>query len=96
MYPFSDPHAPHTAKTEEKVGDNSTGKEAKQDGPSMSNTSRVEVFSSQNPTYPLFDSIVRPRAVSAILEPGDMLFIPPGWWHAMRSEEISFSVSMWF
>ncbi|KAJ7063462.1 hypothetical protein C8F01DRAFT_1209770 [Mycena amicta] len=30
------------------------------------------------------------------LGPGDVLYIPAGWWHAMRAESRSFSVSMWF
>lgn len=76
--------------------------------PSMSNTSRVDIFSSgvnssteeDNDTsrcqFPEFWKHVVPEAMSATLEPGDMLFIPPGWWHAMRAEETSFSVSMWF
>jgi hypothetical protein len=84
--------------------------------PSMSNTSRVDVFdlepSSARPremddehdnqqkkteeSGGGFWKQVVPVALSATLEPGDMLFFPPGWWHAMRSEDVSFSLSMWF
>ncbi|KAI0927989.1 hypothetical protein AcW1_005376 [Taiwanofungus camphoratus] len=68
--------------------------------PSMSNTSRVDVFSPpgdcNRTEWPQFWENVVPRAMAVILEPGDLLFFPPGWWHAMRSEETSFSVSMWF
>lgn len=35
-------------------------------------------------------------AHEAVLRPGDMLFIPPRWWHAVRSLTPSFSVSFWF
>ncbi|KAM0328093.1 hypothetical protein ACHAQA_005496 [Verticillium albo-atrum] len=31
-----------------------------------------------------------------ILEEGDMLYIPIGWWHYVRSLSISFSVSFWW
>ncbi|KAF8313305.1 uncharacterized protein EI90DRAFT_3184243 [Cantharellus anzutake] len=65
----------------------------------LSNTSRVPVFSltsSSREKFPKFFSHVQPQAMSAVLEPGDLLFFPPGWWHAMRSEETSASVSMWF
>ncbi|KAK0210305.1 Clavaminate synthase-like protein [Desarmillaria ectypa] len=65
--------------------------------PSLSNTSRVDVFATQDSRdYPAFWEDVVPGAMSATLQPGDMLFFPPGWWHAMRANETSFSVSMWF
>lgn len=70
--------------------------------PSMSNTSQVDVFRPRTDhehapdAWPLFWQDVVPHATSVTLEPGDLLFFPPGWWHAMRSEETSFSVSMWF
>lgn len=66
--------------------------------PAISNTSRVDVFATQEDShdYPAFWDEVVPAAMSATLQPGDMLFFPPGWWHAMRANETSFSVSMWF
>jgi hypothetical protein len=67
--------------------------------PSMSNTSRVDVFPSEpmcHRNHPDFWENVVPHALCATLEAGDLLFFPPGWWHAMRSEQASFSVSMWF
>jgi hypothetical protein len=64
--------------------------------PSMINTSRVDVFAPVDPDFPEFRDRVIPVATVGALYPGDLLFIPPGWWHAMRSEETSFSVSMWF
>ncbi|GAA5863421.1 hypothetical protein JCM8547_006976 [Rhodosporidiobolus lusitaniae] len=39
---------------------------------------------------------VEPFARQVVLEAGDVLAIPPGWWHAMQSLETSFSVSIWF
>lgn len=63
----------------------------------MSNSSRVDVFSDENAkVFPDFQDQVAPKAIRATLEPGDLLYLPPGWWHAMRSEETSFSMSMWF
>lgn len=68
--------------------------------PSMTNTARVDVFTQDRnadvEAHPMFWREAVPRAMIATLEPGDLLFFPPGWWHAMRSESISFSVSMWF
>lgn len=34
--------------------------------------------------------------VDCILEPGDTLYIPIGWWHYVRGLSISFSVSIWW
>ena len=74
--------------------------------PMLSNSSRIDVFSDaatgsehdcqQRDEYRLFQENVVPHAMSATLEPGDVLFFPPGWWHALKSETTSFSVSMWF
>ncbi|KAH9948094.1 hypothetical protein B0H21DRAFT_735346 [Amylocystis lapponica] len=65
--------------------------------PSMTNTSQVDVFASQRDgAFPAFWEGVVCDAMDATLEAGDLLFFPPGWWHAMRTEETSFSVSMWF
>ena len=65
--------------------------------PSMSNTSQIDVFSEvSEDKYPSFAKRVVPEAMCVTLEAGDLLFFPPAWWHALRSEETSFSVSMWF
>lgn len=34
--------------------------------------------------------------MDCILEPGDTLYIPIGWWHYVRGLSISFSVSIWW
>lgn len=34
--------------------------------------------------------------VDCILEPGDTLYIPIGWWHYVRGLNVSFSVSIWW
>ncbi|KAI1639815.1 hypothetical protein F4809DRAFT_45318 [Biscogniauxia mediterranea] len=34
--------------------------------------------------------------VDCILEPGDLLYIPAGWWHYVRGLSVSFSVSFWW
>ena len=60
----------------------------------MGNTSRLDVFSTDSDSN-FLDQVV-PSSMTATLGPGDMLFFPPGWWHAMRSETTSFSISMWF
>lgn len=34
--------------------------------------------------------------VDCVLEPGDTLYIPIGWWHYVRGLSVSFSVSIWW
>lgn len=53
----------------------------------MHNTSRLDVFG---------EAPLVPSARDALLQPGDLLYLPPRWWHAMRSLTRSFSVSFWF
>jgi len=70
--------------------------------PLMSNTSQVDVFSTSmvaahaSKRHRAFWNEVPEKALSVTLDPGDLLIFPPGWWHAMRSEDVSFSVSIWF
>lgn len=61
------------------------------------NTARVDVFAvQQQQQSEAFAQGVLPHALAAVLEAGDMLYIPRGWWHAFRIVETSFAVSMWF
>ncbi|KAF9453248.1 Clavaminate synthase-like protein [Macrolepiota fuliginosa MF-IS2] len=64
----------------------------------LPNTSRLDVFSRASDVENDVEFIenVVPNAMQVVLGPGDLLFFPPGWWHGMRSETTSFSVSMWF
>ncbi|KAJ6608620.1 hypothetical protein B0H10DRAFT_2067406 [Mycena sp. CBHHK59/15] len=62
------------------------------------NTSGVNVFSTDQGDHPKFSEhiAVHGGGMTARLEPGDLLYMPAGWWHAMRANCHSFSVSMWF
>ncbi|KAL2060908.1 hypothetical protein VTL71DRAFT_8960 [Oculimacula yallundae] len=44
-------------------------------------------------SFPLFKDA---QFVDCVLEEGDCLYIPVGWWHYVRSLSVSFSVSFWF
>ncbi|KAF9052666.1 hypothetical protein BJ165DRAFT_1441799 [Panaeolus papilionaceus] len=63
----------------------------------LANTSEIDVFSENlHIEQPDYVSRILPLSMTCVLQPGDMLFIPKRWWHAMRSESTSISVSMWF
>ncbi|KAH8810896.1 hypothetical protein F5884DRAFT_780720 [Xylogone sp. PMI_703] len=74
-------------------------------GVDMQNTSEVDVGllegwdgseaekSAAHSQFPLFSEA---KFVDCILEEGECLYIPVGWWHYVRSISVSFSVSFWF
>lgn len=72
----------------------------------MGNTTQVDVLATceqnqdqladQRHRFPRFFAHALPLSQQAILEPGDMLFLPPGWWHALKSLDSAVSVSLWF
>ncbi|KAJ4354765.1 hypothetical protein N0V95_003538 [Ascochyta clinopodiicola] len=43
-----------------------------------------------------FPGFLEAEYVEGVLGPGDCLYLPPGWWHYVRSLSPSFSVSFWF
>ncbi|MEI2423094.1 cupin-like domain-containing protein [Arthrospira platensis SPKY2] len=48
----------------------------------------------ENPDYNKYPLFKKVKMIEFILEPGDVLFIPVGWWHHIRSLQPSISVSM--
>lgn len=70
----------------------------------MTNTSTVPILqdvdgsTDMKERYPAFFEHVYPSAMEAVLNPGDLLVMPPGWWHAMRGEgeDMCWSVSFWY
>lgn len=65
-------------------------------GVDMSNTSEVDVeaaVETLDEEYPLFRGA---EYVETILNEGECLYIPVGWWHYVRSLTVSFSVSFWW
>ncbi|GLH01054.1 lysine-specific demethylase 8-like [Gryllus bimaculatus] len=61
--------------------------------PLLSNTAQVDP---ENPDYTSFPDFQKAQAWECTLKPGDMLYIPPRWWHHVRSLSVSFSVSFWW
>ncbi|KAI8137202.1 hypothetical protein BJV82DRAFT_363134 [Fennellomyces sp. T-0311] len=59
----------------------------------MSNTSQVDVECPDWNEHPL---LKKAHYVECVLQAGELLYMPPKWWHYVRSLETSFSVSFWF
>ena len=50
-------------------------------------------FDPENPDYQAYPAMLGRLAHSAVLEPGEMLIIPPDWWHYTRSQAHSMTLS---
>ncbi|KAI0387633.1 Clavaminate synthase-like protein [Hypomontagnella monticulosa] len=79
----------------------------KENGVEMGNTSLMDVgvvegwdtVSEEGGNQPSEEDLASFREVpylDCILEPGDALYIPIGWWHYVRGLSVSFSVSFWW
>jgi [protein]-arginine 3-hydroxylase / protease len=49
-----------------------------------------------NPDLSRFPRFARARPSVAIMEPGDALFVPPGWWHHVTALSDSINVNYWW
>ena len=70
-----------------------------EDGIDMSNTSQVDVGAFVDRikgSLDGFEKFFEAQYVDCVLEPGEMLYVPRGWWHYVRSLSTSFSVSFWW
>ncbi|MEM1171555.1 MAG: cupin-like domain-containing protein [Cyanobacteria bacterium P01_H01_bin.35] len=53
--------------------------------------SQVDLENPDYYRYPLFKKV---KILEVILEPGEMIFIPIGWWHQVKSLNVSISLSL--
>jgi len=63
------------------------------DSKMLHNTSQVDVENVDTTAFPNFESA---PYQDCVLQKGEILYIPPKWWHFVRSLMVSFSVSFWF
>ncbi|KAM0942931.1 putative [histone H3]-dimethyl-L-lysine(36) demethylase [Dioscorea sansibarensis] len=59
----------------------------------LSNSSQVDLDNIDAKQFPKVEDI---DFIDCILEEGELLYIPPKWWHYVRSLSTSFSVSFWW
>ncbi|CAK7339280.1 unnamed protein product [Dovyalis caffra] len=59
----------------------------------LCNSSQVDLDNIDHGQFPKVQDL---EFLDCILEEGEMLYIPPKWWHYVRSLTISFSVSFWW
>jgi len=58
----------------------------------FSHISEVDAEKPDPARHPRFAGVPRSEVV---LEPGDLLFLPPFWWHHVRSLDVSISLNFW-
>ncbi|XP_068630186.1 bifunctional peptidase and arginyl-hydroxylase JMJD5 [Battus philenor] len=59
----------------------------------LHNTAQVDP---RRPNFEKFPKYKEARPYYCTLSPGQMLYIPPKWWHCVESLSLSFSVSFWW
>lgn len=59
----------------------------------LNNTAQVDPL---NPDYEKWPDFKKIKGHVAYLKPGDILYIPPKWWHHVTSLTASFSISFWW
>jgi hypothetical protein len=61
--------------------------------PILALPSQVDIDQPDHNKYPAFASAA---CVECVVAPGDLLYIPPMWWHYVKSLEPSMSCSFWW
>jgi len=62
----------------------------------LKNTSQVDVENPDLDKFPLFADVDDLYRQEVVLNPGQVLYIPPKHWHFVKSLDVSFSVSFWW
>jgi ribosomal protein L16 Arg81 hydroxylase len=55
-----------------------------------------QILDIDNPNYEVFPNFKYAKPIEGIISPGDVLFIPSGWWHDVRSLDLAVSVNFWW
>lgn len=57
--------------------------------------SQVDVYAPDFEKYPRFRDAAKKIRI-AVLEPGEFLYMPPLWWHAVESDTFNVGINCWF
>ena len=62
-------------------------------GGAYAHVSRIQLDQVDTAQFPLFE---KATPFHCVLEPGDLLYMPPYWWHQVRSLDMAISVNYWW
>lgn len=62
----------------------------------MSGAPHVSQVRFPNPDIEKFPKVKGVKLLSCTIDPGDMLYIPPGWWHQVETLRAGVSVNTWW
>ena len=80
--------------TEERILSRLVGQSPPDRGLGGTPSSLVRLLDLDRSTYPLVDRAL-PAGVVARVEPGDILWIPPFWWHHVESDGLNVMLNNW-
>lgn len=58
--------------------------------------SHVSFVDLEQPDFEKYPRFCRARALTGVIEPGELLYLPAYWWHHVRSLQVSISVNFWW
>ncbi|HJP93829.1 MAG TPA: cupin-like domain-containing protein [Pyrinomonadaceae bacterium] len=64
--------------------------------PLESSASHVSFINLQQPDFGKYPKFRQARALTSLIEPGELLYLPAYWWHHVRSLQVSISINFWW
>lgn len=64
--------------------------------PLEASASHVSFIDLEQPDFGRYPRFRQVRALTGVIEPGELLYLPAYWWHHVRSLQVSISVNFWW
>jgi len=64
--------------------------------PIEASASHVSFIDPERPDFGKYPRFRQAQALTGVIEPGELLYLPAYWWHHVRSLQISISVNFWW
>ena len=64
--------------------------------PLEASASHVSFIDLEKPDFEKYPRFCEARALTGVIQPGELLYLPAYWWHHVRSLQVSISVNFWW